>query len=115
MRSSRSRSRKSVPRASLGRAIDIVGPIENERGERLVSVREMDESSAMTLPLAFALVIARSEAGCLLVRNRSRGVWELPGGFIDAGESPGRCAARELHEESGQSVVSLRWCAVLEI
>lgn len=69
----------------------------------------------MTFPITFSLVIARSETGYLLVRNKARGVWELPGGFIDAGESPRLCAARELEEESGQSVDCLRWCAALEL
>lgn len=69
----------------------------------------------MMFPITFSLVIARSDAGYLLVRNKTKGVWELPGGFIDAGESPRLCAARELKEESGQSVASLRWCAVLEL
>ena len=99
----------------LERTIDVIGSIKNERGERLISINQIDEAIAMTFPITFSLVIARSEAGYLLVRNRARNVWELPGGFIDAGESPRLCAARELEEESGQSVVCLRWCAVLEI
>jgi 8-oxo-dGTP diphosphatase len=69
----------------------------------------------MTLPITFSLVLARSEAGYLLVRNKTRGVWELPGGLFDAGESPRLCATREPEEESGQSDVCLRWCAVLEL
>jgi ADP-ribose pyrophosphatase len=32
-------------------------------------------------------------------------LWELPGGMIDPGESPERCAARELHEETGHNVL----------
>lgn len=99
----------------MKRTIDIVGPIENERGERLISVKEIDEATAIMLPFTFSLVMARSEAGYLLVRNKARGVWELPGGFINTGESPRVCAAQELEEESGQNVVRLRWCAALEL
>lgn len=89
--------------------------IENERGERLRAVRAIDEAAAAALPLAFSLVLGRSDAGYLLVYNRHRAVWELPGGFIDAGESARQCAIRELEEESGQRVTGLRWRAVLEI
>lgn len=90
-------------------------PIENERGERLLSVKEIDETAAEVLPITFSLVIGRHSSGFLLVRNAKRDVWELPGGFIDPGESARQCATRELEEESGQKVSSLRWRAAFEI
>jgi 8-oxo-dGTP diphosphatase len=92
-----------------------MAPIENERGERLLSIKEIDETVAETLPVTFSLVIGRHSSGYLLVRNTKRDVWELPGGFIDAGESARQCATRELEEESGQHAANLRWRAVLEI
>lgn len=95
--------------------VDIMAPIENERGERLLSISEIDEAATTILPVAFSLVIARSDLGYLLVHNVKRGVWELPGGFIDAGETARQCAARELEEESGQKVANLRWRAAMEI
>jgi len=54
-------------------------------------------------PAAFSLVVASLGARVLLVRNRHRGVWELPGGWIEAGETAGGCALRELAEESAQA------------
>jgi 8-oxo-dGTP diphosphatase len=90
-------------------------PIENERGERLLSIKEIDEPAAEALPVTFSLVIGRHSSGYLLVHNAQRDTWELPGGFIDAGESARQCATRELEEESGQHVADLRWRAALEI
>ena len=49
----------------------------------------------------FAVMIARARPGVVLVLNSVRKVWELPGGFIDAGESPRQAAVRELAEEAG--------------
>jgi 8-oxo-dGTP diphosphatase len=99
----------------LARTTTIVDPVENERGERLVSIMEVDEADAVRLPATFALVIARHDTGYLLVRNKLRAVWELPGGFIDVDETARQCAARELAEESGQKAVDLRWLAAIKI
>lgn len=84
-------------------------PIANERGERLVAV--LPPRDRPPAPPAFSLVVARSGGQVLLVRNRHRDVWELPGGWIDAGETTGDCALRELAEESAQAGRDLRLLA----
>ncbi|WP_260334621.1 NUDIX domain-containing protein [Streptomyces beigongshangae] len=38
----------------------------------------------------------------VMVHDRFREQWELPGGLVEPGESPRRAAVRELAEESGQ-------------
>ncbi len=40
----------------------------------------------------------------LLVRERSNGLWTLPGGWMDAGGSPSENVEREVREESGYEV-----------
>lgn len=55
------------------------------------------------IPLTAALVVLWHGPRCLLVFNRFRQAWELPGGMIDAGESARQAALRELAEESGQT------------
>src|SRR5262249_19954883 len=37
----------------------------------------------------------------LLVRERSYGLWTLPGGWADVGESPAEAVVREIREEAG--------------
>lgn len=91
-------------------------PIVNERDERLVSVIDIDETDVHAFsPVTFALVIAQDAAGFLLVHNSRRHVWELPGGIIEPGQSARECALRELREESGQRVRTLRWRALLQL
>lgn len=52
--------------------------------------------------------------GLLLVRERSDGLWTLPGGWIDVGESPSEAAARETAEESGYVVRAERLLALYD-
>jgi ADP-ribose pyrophosphatase YjhB (NUDIX family) len=36
-----------------------------------------------------------------LIRRSDNGLWALPGGYQDLGETPAECAGREFHEETG--------------
>ncbi|NJP68530.1 NUDIX domain-containing protein [Streptomyces sp. ventii] len=54
--------------------------------------------------LTYAIVAAHHDGRLLLVRERTRGCWELPGGGIDPGETAREAAARELWEEADQWV-----------
>jgi ADP-ribose pyrophosphatase YjhB (NUDIX family) len=57
------------------------------------------------VPAAVALIERR---GAILLARRAaapyRGTWDLPGGFMEAGETPLRALARELREELGVRV-----------
>lgn len=50
----------------------------------------------------------------LLVRERSDGLWTLPGGWADPGEPPSTAIEREIHEESGFRARTVRLLAVYD-
>jgi ADP-ribose pyrophosphatase YjhB (NUDIX family) len=55
-----------------------------------------------------------SGAEILLVREKSDGLWTLPGGWADVGESPSAAAAREVLEDSGFEVRITRLLALYD-
>jgi 8-oxo-dGTP diphosphatase len=66
------------------------------------------------IPLVYSTVILRDDAGRILFHHRPDfGLWGLPGGILEAGESPAACARREAFEETGLRVAPARLTAVL--
>ena len=83
---------------------------------RFVAFHDIPESQAsQALTPTFALALARGPSGIVLVFNRFRQVWELPGGMIDPGESALAAARRELAEEAHCEAEALRWLGVVEV
>jgi NAD+ diphosphatase len=64
-------------------------------------------------PTAGAILL--DEAGRVLLGRRGvepyRGSWDVPGGFVEPGESLGECLQRELREEAGVEVAVGRFVA----
>jgi 8-oxo-dGTP diphosphatase len=59
-------------------------------------------------PIVCAGAIVRDEAGRILVVRRANepaaGLWSVPGGRVEPGETPAEAAAREVREETGLDV-----------
>jgi 8-oxo-dGTP diphosphatase len=82
-----------------------------------VSPAADDEKPAVRVECAGAVV--RDEAGRLLLVRRGRppaaGLWSLPGGRIEPGETAAEAAAREVLEETGLRVSVGRLLASVQI
>lgn len=50
----------------------------------------------------------------LMTRETADGLWTLPGGWIDVGESPSAAAEREVREETGYLVKATKLAAVFD-
>src|SRR4051812_40744276 len=59
-------------------------------------------------PVVCAGAVVRDAAGRLLLVRRGRppsaGLWSIPGGRVEPGETPAQAAAREVREETGLDV-----------
>ena len=51
-----------------------------------------------------ATIFDESHQKVLLTRRKDNGLWCLPGGHMEAGESVEECCVREVHEETGLQV-----------
>ena len=76
--------------------------LPSHRGFPLIQTRKRD------LPIACAGAVVRDEEGRLLLVRRahepSLGLWSLPGGRVEDGETPREAARREVREETGLDV-----------
>jgi 8-oxo-dGTP pyrophosphatase MutT (NUDIX family) len=73
----------------------------DDRGNALVSLVPAAEDRPPTdAPLPLALVALWHASRVLMVFDRLRQAWELPGGQIEPDETPRQAAARELLEET---------------
>jgi ADP-ribose pyrophosphatase YjhB (NUDIX family) len=71
-----------------------------------------EESGYATPKLDIRAVVLDGEGAVLLVREKEDGLWTLPGGWVDVGESPSEAAEREVKEESGYEVRAVRLLAL---
>jgi ADP-ribose pyrophosphatase YjhB (NUDIX family) len=70
------------------------------------------ESGYATPKLDIRAVVLNEREEVLLVREKEDGLWTLPGGWVDVGESPSEAVEREVKEESGYEVRAVRLLAL---
>jgi 8-oxo-dGTP diphosphatase len=69
----------------------------------------------VTVPRVGVGALVRRGGDVLLVRrhgSHGAGTWSPPGGYLDFGEDPADCAARETREETGVEALSARFVGV---
>lgn len=83
--------------------------VRPERVERFFS----EEVGYATPKTDLRAVIFRA-GKVLLVRERSDGLWSLPGGWADVGETPSACIEKEVAEEAGFKARAVRLLALYD-
>jgi len=56
----------------------------------------------------FVVIAAKYKGKWVWVKHRDRDTWEIPGGHIEKGESPDNAASRELIEETGAIIFTIK-------
>ena len=64
----------------------------------------------------FSRVFLKDQSGDFLVIRDREGMWNIPGGKQELGESPIECAIREVHEETSLTISNLEeiYCSDLK-
>jgi len=73
----------------------------------MITVHCFEKETPDQVKPGFSVIAARYEGQWIFVRHRERRTWEIPGGHIEAGETPYDAARRELYEETGALDFSL--------
>ena len=106
-------------------------PFDRERYEQLQRLVADLLQSELRVPAEFAGRFWEGEVGymtpkvdvrgavfdgdrVLLVRERSDGLWTLPGGWVDVNDAPAAAVAREVLEESGYQARAVKLAALVD-
>jgi ADP-ribose pyrophosphatase YjhB (NUDIX family) len=87
-------------------------PAENPSADDLYD-RFVAEPGHVTPKVGAQAVVTDDDGRVLLIERADTGHWSLPGGFVDAHESPRETAVRETREETGLAVVTDRVACVV--
>jgi ADP-ribose pyrophosphatase YjhB (NUDIX family) len=79
------------------------------RADQLVDLFATEKGYAT--PKADVRGVVFSEGKVLLVRELRDGLWTLPGGWADVGDSPAEATVREVYEESGYRTRAIKLLA----
>lgn len=96
----------------LGLSARLVAGLE-ARGAGEVRLEYEGDFSRMSPAVGVDVAVFR-EGGVLLIQRRDTGLWALPGGGAEVGETLAEAAAREFLEETGSAVRLVRLLAVLD-
>lgn len=90
----------------------LVAALERTSADEVLRVYE-GNLAHMSPPSGVDVAVFRDD-DLLLIKRRDNGLWALPGGFTEVGETLAEAAAREFHEETGAEVSIRSLLAILD-
>lgn len=92
--------------------------MKNKNGGELLNfipIHREEDIDMIKYVLVYSLIVLRYNGKMLLVHDRFKDRWEIPGGKIEQGETSRTCIIRELKEETGQELASIQFEGVIQV
>ena len=90
----------------------IVAALERRSPDEVLE--RYDDSLGQVTPQAGSSAAVFRDGRILLIRREDNGLWALPGGMVEVGETLAEAAVRELHEEANVKGRATRLLAVID-
>lgn len=94
---------------------DALTELVTDTDREIIAACYLPQKEYVTPKVDIRAVVFNDKEEILLVREKSDGLWALPGGWADVGYTPKEVAVKEVKEETGLDVRAIRLLAVMDM
>ena len=95
-------------------SVQILSNLTDEPIEKIGNLFTQERDGYQTPKVDIRAVVFNELGEILMVKEKVDGCWSLPGGWADVGYSPSEVAVKEVREETGLEVKTVRLLAVMD-
>jgi len=95
-------------------SVHILSNLTDEPIEKISNLFTQERDGYQTPKVDIRAVIFNKSGDILMVKEKVDGRWSLPGGWADVGYTPGEVAVKEVQEETGLDVKTVKILAVID-
>ena len=95
-------------------SVKILSELSDEPIEKISNLFTQERDGYQTPKVDIRAVVFNESGEILMVKEKVDGYWSLPGGWADVGYTPAEVAVKEVQEETGLVVKTVRLLAVLD-
>ena len=95
-------------------SVQILSNLTDEPIEKIGNLFTQERDGYQTPKVDIRAVIFNESGEILMVKEKVDGCWSLPGGWADVGYTPSEVAVKEVREETGLEVKTIRILAVID-
>jgi ADP-ribose pyrophosphatase YjhB (NUDIX family) len=95
-------------------SVQILSNLTDEPIEKIGNLFTQERDGYQTPKVDIRGVVFNESGEILMVKEKADGCWSLPGGWADVGYTPSEVAVKEVREETGLEVKTVRLLAVID-